>query len=473
MDSTLCFHESTGLVLRHTQNSAFVPFDSLDVVAKGGIMGYALKIIPDSFSQQKRIEQLKGIKVSYIPFGYEPVYIPSGTDINSLSLKKYPDDTKEISTRNVDTKIKLPALYIEWPVELTLPSDMDYEILYAIVSHQNQTREVYPNTYHLVFQTCDTVLSSNIRLKNLKIRISKNGSVLSETLTDAKGHMKITANQALYESEPLTYSITAVLSSPKWTITRECNLATPVHTALGTLSQYFDINNPLDTIYITLSSSTTEYEIHRAIDYYRNNTHELSNTILSSENSLKIAASDSTVSEKAGREVWDVEVPNGATIVIYNNGIGTRNLMGAIFHEIGHARKDYAEGATYINTSEQLLIHESYASFIGYHLSRKYYLDRGYTFLTSGYELFNIQHRQYWSEWPYTSLFVDLTDDYNQGELAYFWVYDTISDVPILSIDRLGVFSHSLSDYVSGCSPLVGEYFRQGQLDTLLVRYYY
>ena len=143
MDSTLCFHESTGLVLRHTPNSAFVPYDSVNVANKG-FVGYALRVVPKSFLQQKRIEQLIGVTVSYIPFGYEPVYMPAGTDIHSL--KKYPDDTKEISTRDVDSKIKLPALYIEWPVELDLPNDMDYEILYAITSHQNPTREVYPNS---------------------------------------------------------------------------------------------------------------------------------------------------------------------------------------------------------------------------------------------------------------------------------------------------------------------------------------
>ena len=486
-DATYYYHESTNLLLQYVPNSRLLAYDSSSQESDT-ISGYALKISPRSFLEQKQIEQLEGIKVSYIPFGYEPVYMPAGTDIRSIPSIPLPDDTRTIAVSadrvkaddNTDaiviggpSQIKIPSLYVEWPKELALPDGYDYKIMFIITKQPEPQRIVYPTKYWLVFRTYDSVLSSNIRLKNLKIRVSKNGTTISEQLTDSQGRIKITADQASYESEPLTYSITAVSSTPKWTITRDTTNTVPIHTALGTLSQYFDANNPLDTIYITLSSVTTEFEIHRAIDYYRNDSHELSNTILSSENNLLISAPNYSSQVFDGKENWHNRVPNGADIIIFNNGLVTQQLMGVIFHEIGHARKDFAQGTTYDSTNSQLLIHESYASFIGYHLSRKYYVSKGYSLSGSNYIFFNGQHRQNWSYGLYNTspLFVDLTDDFNEHAYVSYGVDDTISGVPILSIDQLGKLSIDLSDFVSNISPLVGVYFTQAQLNSMLSYY--
>lgn len=479
------YHESTNLVLQQTLDSRFLDYDST-MHENDNISGYALKISPRSFMEQKRIEQLDGIKVSYIPFGYEPVCLSDDTEVRSFPFIPLPNDSKEVSAQSVigkanerpnsfelrsPSRIRIPAMYVEWPKEFALPDDLDYEILYLIAKQPDQQRIVYPTRYWLVFRTYDSVLSSNVRLKNLKIRVSKNGSTISEQLTDSQGRIKITTDQASYESEPLTYSITAVSSSPKWTITREITNTTPIHTALGTLSQYYDVYNPVDTIYITLSSLTTEFEIHRAIDYYRNDTHELSGTIESTENSLMIAASDSTSTVYNGVEYWN-SATGVANVVIYDNGLNTQNLMGVIFHEIGHARKDYAQEASYYNTSEQILFHESFASFIGYHLSRKYYIAKGYSIPSSDYMTFNNQHRQLWTSGAYSPLFIDLTDTFNQSSYLSFLVDDSISGVPILSIDRLGVFSNSFTDFNTNIAPMVGVYFTQTQLNTMLSYYY-
>ena len=174
-----------------------------------------------------------------------------------------------------------------------------------------------------------------------------------------------------------------------------------------------------------------------------------------------------------GKENWHNRVPNGADIIIFNNGLVTQQLMGVIFHEIGHARKDFAQGTTYDSTNSQLLIHESYASFIGYHLSRKYYVSKGYSLSGSNYIFFNGQHRQNWSYGLYNTspLFVDLTDDFNEHAYVSYGVDDTISGVPILSIDQLGKLSIDLSDFVSNISPLVGVYFTQAQLNSMLSYY--
>lgn len=476
MDSVYYYHESTNLVLKRCLDSRFIEYDNSNF-DEDNTSGYALRIIPRSFIEQKQIEQYKGIKVSYIPFGYEPIYLPERTDTSFLSLIPLPSDTREVYPQSDSNDIspdKLPSLYVEWPKELALPNNLDYNIMYLIAKQADQQRIVYPHQYWLVFQTLDTVLFSNIRLKNLKIRVSKNGTTISEQLTDAQGRIKITSDQASYDSEPLTYSITAVTSSPKWTITREISNSTPIHRALGTLSQYFDTSNPLDTIYISLSSLTSEFEIHRAIDYYRNDSHELSSSILSAENSLRLSASDSTTVNSYeymnGYETWDTQT-NSARIVIYNNPLWTRNLMGVILHEIGHARKDYAQGATYNSTNEQKLFHDSYASFIGFYLGRKYYIDKGLSISPQDLSGFNSQHRQYWTEGRKSPLFIDLFDDFNQHSHHNIYVDDTITDVPIQLIDQLGAYCNSFSDLNTNISPLIGVYFTQSQWNTMLSYY--
>ena len=184
-----------------------------------------------------------------------------------------------------------------------------------------------------------------------------------------------------------------------------------------------------------------------------------------------IAASDSTSTVYNGVEYWN-SATGVANVVIYDNGLNTQNLMGVIFHEIGHARKDYAQEASYYNTSEQILFHESFASFIGYHLSRKYYIAKGYSITSSDYMTFNNQHRQLWTSGAYSPLFIDLTDTFNQSSYLSFLVDDSISGVPILSIDRLGVFSNSFTDFNTNIAPMVGVYFTQTQLNTMLSYYY-
>lgn len=490
IDESCCYHQSTGLVLRNVVDKRLVQYGS-EICSDNAISGYALKVRPRTYKEQKYIEQMKGIKVSYIPFGYEPVYLPAGTDVRSLSLKYFPDDTREVLVKSgvikADGKqgeddlrkmsrVKIPALYIEWPIEMGLPDHMDYEIMYAIKSDPPLPELPAPLSYNLVFQTYDPVLSTNVRLKNLKIRISKSGTLISEELTDANGRATITASQASYDWEPLTYSITTIFSSAKWTITRDTTSTTPIHNTLGTLSQYYDILDPVDTIYFTLSSTSTEFEIHRAIDYYRNDPHELSSTILSSENSVIIAAYTSSSQTYNGLERWTKPMndPYRAVIAIFNNGISLPELMGTIFHEIGHARKDYAQDTSFCNTYEQKLIHDSYASFIGYHLSRKYYTTKGLYLAPFYYETFNQQCRQWWplsSEDIYSPLFIDLSDDFNQNVYRPFYVIDTISGVPIYEIDRLGIFIKSLSEFITNSAYMVNLYFTQAQLDVLLLNY--
>ncbi len=479
------YHESTGLVVRWCSDSKYVAYH-VDSLLKENISRYALKIQPKTYLQQKQIEQITGITVSYIPFGYEPMCIPGSTVSFRLTLPHLQDDTREITGSSAirkaggeyaeggimaPSKIKLPALYVEWPANRDIPNDIDYEIQYVVPKEGDQQRIVYPTRYWLVFQSYDSVLSTNIRLKNLKIRVSKSGSVISEQLTDSQGRIKITSDQATYESEPLTYTISTILSSDKWTITRDTATTTPIHTAIGSLSQFFDANHPLDTITITLSSVSTEYEIHRAIDYYRNDTHELSSTILSSENSIVFAAPNYSSTIYHGYSDWGNLVTNGENIVIFNNGLTKPELMGVIFHELGHARKDYAQGACYDESTAESLLHESYASFIGYHMSRQYYVSKGYSLLSMDFINFNTQHRQFWPIANPSPLLIDMTDDFNQHSSFNFAVNDSISGVPILSIERIGAFSNNMSDFVTNTAPLVGVYFTQTQLDAMLAYY--
>ena len=84
---------------------------------------------------------------------------------------------------------------------------------------------------------------------------------------------------------------------------------------------------------------------------------------------------------------------------------------------------------------------------------------------------FNMQHRQGWPIANPSPLLIDLADDYNQHLLFNFAVNDSISGVPIPSIERIGAFSNNVFDFVTNTAPLVGVYFTQTQLDAMLAYY--
>lgn len=221
-----------------------------------------------------------------------------------------------------------------------------------------------------------------------------------------------------------------------------------------------------------LVNQNREYESAKEL-FERVIARQVSSTILSDENSLVIAASDSTViNDIHGNTYWS-DAENVDRITIYDSDVNTQTLMGVILHEIGHARKDYAQGANYYCNKQQRLIHESYASFIGYYLSRQYYISKGYSLTGTNYISFNGQNRQNWTyELSHASpLFVDLSDNLNQHTYLSIYVDDTISGVPISSIDQLGKNSIDLTGFINNISPLVGVYFTQSELNTMLSYY--
>lgn len=479
------YHASTGLYLVPVRDTRLATYDSVMMVdSTPSFSGYALKILPRSYNEQIAIEQMDGIVVSYIPFGYEPISISPEMagdagcvemedDTRTIQVQtsiRYDSDQKSFSAENEDgsSSIRIPALYVEWPIDKPLPEDMEYKIEYLILNNLESPRIHYPSNYHFVIRTYDSTLNRYVRLRNLKIQVSYNGLTLTNSSTNSKGYFKVTGNQANEASEPLSYTLTAILSSSKWKVIRNTNQTTPIHISLGTVSQYFDPSHPLDTMYVNLSSVSTEIEIHRALDYYYNSSHELSSSILSSESSLRVFAPTSSYPGVHGGTQWD---NYGALFVIYNNGLSLPELMGVIYHELGHARKFYAQNGPSGSTEDHYRIHESYACFIGYHMSRKYYLINGYSFSSGTYIWFNEQHKQYWTTGRYTPLFVDLADDYNQSAESSIYVSDSISDVPITAIDSLGKYTNTTTHFITNAAPMVGVYFTQNQLDSLLLKY--
>lgn len=481
------YHASTGLYLVPVIDTRLVPYDSGKTCSStSSFSGYALSILPRSYNEQIEIEQAEGIMVSYIPFGFEPISISPAmaSDVCCSSLeddtrtvpvqtsKGYDSIQKSIGDEKGDgpSSIRIPTLYVEWPIDKPLPNDLDYTIDYYILRGEDTPRILYPSNYHFVIRTNDSILNKYVRLRNLKIQVSYNGLIVTNSNTNSNGYVKVTGNQANDASEPLSYTLTAILSTSKWKITRNTNQTTPIHITLGTVSQYFDSSHPLDTMYINLSSSSTELEIHRALDFYHNSSHELSSSILTTESNYRVSAPTSSNFNKDGETGWDY-VNNGSFSFIYNNGLTLAELMGVIYHELGHARKLYAQSGPSGNSEDHYRIHESYACFVGYHMSRKYYSMNGYSFGSGTYIWFNEQHMQYWTTGRYTPLFVDLTDDYNQSSISSSYVSDSISDVPITAIDSLGKVTSTISGFITNTAPMVGVYFTQNQLDSLLLNY--
>lgn len=477
-DDSLLFHRATSLLIQKDNDSGLIPADEARRGEDLNGYDYALKVYPKTYIEQLQIEQTDGITVSYIPFGYKIVRNDSGDGYEeytepysiyterSVALKKC-NESDELFLEDVT----LPTMYVIWPREKELPTTVEYEIAYYKKHSEEGTRIQYPSRYYVVFRTYDSILSTYVRLSNLKISVSTSSGT-TNYYTNDKGFITINSNSATYASEPLTYTMTAVFSSPKWNITRAINTTTPIHTSFGALSQHVNYSNLSDTVYVNVASVSTECTIHRALDYYHNMPHDLTSTILSSEYSLIASAPDSSSLSRPGYETWN---SNYARIVILK-GQTAQDLIGTVFHEIGHARKDYYQGSFY-NNNQQKLIHESYASLIGFDYSRKYYTNKGLSLMSTSYVFFNTQHRQQWTSTLdfYSPLFVDFLDNLNQSDYysSALYVNDSISDIPIYPIDRVGISSTSMTSCRNQLNNMVSsDTFSQNELDTLLSLYF-
>ena len=488
-DNTYYYHEPTGLLLMPKTKSRVMPVGTKEY-AESNFSAYALKIFPRSYLEQRHIENLEDVIVSYVPFGYTPV------SINNMSREtlrrnytvieeenpytetskciQYAPDADASSMKT--TKIHLPTLYVEWPKEKPLPQNLNYDIIGGLRIPGGGGDLPFLYCYPIVFRTYDSVLNDYVRLNKLKVYVDM-GEDNQIMYTNNKGCVTVSNDIVGVTTQPEDYTLTLIMSSPDWTITRDSTSTTPINNYLGKVSSLGTLVMN-DTTYVTLSSLTTEYEIHRAVDYYHNTLHDFSSSINTGESQTIYSAVEASSSSINGKTIYNSQTPF-LRIIIYNNLNTLRNTMGTIFHEIGHARKNAAGYSAYTLDTE-IMLHESYASFIGWYLSRLYYETHGYVFPSEYNKLrFNTEHCQYWIfifHEPYTPLLIDMCDNYNQHSYNnYFnsYVNDTITGCPITSIEYAGKISSSLAEFLTNISYLEGIYYTQAQLNDILYYYSY
>lgn len=484
------YQESTGLLLSETQNTRRVPLDS-DAFAKGDYSSYALKVYPKSYLEQWALERMDDIKVSYIPFGFEPVSLYNASiddvrqsfpllneEVGYLVKGEKKNYGQELPETERDVESRLPVLYVEWPKEKPLPEELAYSIEFGL--SDGETRYITdPYYYDIVFNTYDSVLDEYVRLNQLKVRIDRGDDVYNYQFTDSKGHITVSDDIVGSTYTTSQFIISVILSSPDWIISRPSYPFSPIGECLGTISS-LGLNNRLiqnDTIYVTLSSTTAtkEYDILRAVDYYHNSIHDFSSSILTGESQTIFSASASYTPGIYGVTSLFPE-SNISWVRIYNSPEDIDHTMGVILHEMGHVRKIIA-GYTANDEDEEKLLHESYACFIGWHLSRQYYESKGHVF-SSEYDrlFFNSQHQQEWiyvdpNPSPYSPLMIDFCDNYNQHTADSAFIDDSISGCNVVTIENYGKISSTLSDFTTYVSNLAGTYFTTTQFNAL-INYY-
>lgn len=257
-----------------------------------------------------------------------------------------------------------------------------------------------------------------------------------------------------------------ILESDNWTITSGNATTTPIHIPLGRVGLlWLQINNPSQRNF-SLLSEVYEIEAHRAIDYYFNSEHLLSDGITAYDSGTLIH-----VMPEASDGYLGLAWPNNKVIELYNSGYPQSKFMSTLFHEQGHIRH-YGKTTSFNQIAS--FVKESYASFIGWAIGEEYYISKGFIKPSSSYQI-NQQGRQTWtinSElYNYSPLFVDLIDSYNQHTLYSAYVNDSISNTPYSVVENMALESHNLIECLDYLENYVNVYFSQNEFN-LMKEYY-
>lgn len=481
------YHESTGLVLTpSTKEEARLPLNDPNSTH------VAISFFPKNKREIDAIWQLEkqGAELSYIPFGYMIKRNSNDSDIRLLDkIEDYKLICQEESDYErlflndydgfaplgrSDTKLRkgnscFYELYAICPVDIIIPEGLDYEKQFCI----NRGHDVpfVPIGYNIQLETYDSLLEGYVPLRNVKIALSYQG-LTSYRFSNECGVVNL--DPAFYNqpiSEIKQTQVTCILSTQDWTITRDDSM-TPIHLYLGTIQQIWNNAGVLpfgnDLLPVRISSTTTELEIHRAVDYYFNSNHEISNFISQNESGTIIHAMSSTHPEGWLGCTW----ASISRINIYNVGNPNCKTISTVLHELGHIHHYCFDNYNYYNLCEDIVL-ESYASYVGWYVGELYYLSKGYVRPYYGAQI-NQQGRQYWTNSSgsnYSPFFVDLIDDFNQSYEGLSYINDTISGVPISFVENMIPLCNSLSSCHNYLNNNVGVYFTLNDLN-LMYSYY-
>lgn len=428
--------------------------DELIEIGEPEITHYSLKFYPRTEAEQWRIMRIDGLQYSFYPFEYMPL---TDEQVQTLSLTRSSTQTLPFESRYSVTytdlmtpdgpadpqTVHLPTIYATWPVENSLPLDLEFEIVEELYlpeytgSESDSSvalleSEVLPVTplwevnpitpiqpiNRVKFKGrvlhYDDVLERNVPISGLSVFLRYGSNSVSGE-TDEDGYFVI------YDSITSIATATLYLSTSQYWITpllvegeTETNSATYT-TVIGSASDFLydtTIGIPLVNA-VTVSNDTPYFETVRAASYYFFGDHEIQTA--EQPDGLRISVSSGRSLKNYAGAFYPRFIQNKSHIEIFNltSYYSDAQMIGTTLHELGHFTHYYERDAVYTDNWENILkfIIESFASYVGNYLAYSYYEENGLTLAAD----YLYQARQEWvGGTNYSPIFVDLFDTYNQ-----------------------------------------------------------
>ena len=437
---------------------------------------YRIKFYPKNTSEQRYLEGLEDVSISYVPFGYE--LVPNVSKIsasecqpileyNPYTLKNDGPSYCNVGLQRLGTReeVHLPIMYAIWPIEKELPTNIEY-VVDSYISLVGLPPE--DTRYPLRLRTYDSMLGTYVPLKNIKVCVSYMGYSAYQ-YTDNTGLVQIYTGLANISSASQipSISISVVTAGREWSICPQTS-SIPYQTALGTIGSLWPAS--ASTVTLNLTSSTIQYEVFRALEYYFSASNVFYSSVLSSEEDPIIHLCPQILNNPNLAGETD---PSNKVINIYNVGLTQPEEIAVVLHELGHIRKWYHLGQTSYNDTD-LWTHESYACFLGSYLGEQYYLSNGFIKPYTPYFINTMGQQHSWaigSNSNYTPFFIDLFDSYNQSTYSSTLPDDVILGVPSSLVDSLGIAKTSKAQSLASLTNYVGVYYTLAEMNTFLSNY--
>lgn len=419
---------------------------------------YALRIFPRNEDEQWAVELMEDVEVSYIPFDYAGLTEEEAQELEASATRAserpvftdaspyvvVEDEIQQTVDEGAAESVSqiMPILYAVWPVGKPLPEELDYEMDYEVFlpSGEARTRSAAAsggNTLRLLeneairlalgrpasraaaTRSGDVVLSGEFEmwevLREVRVPIPRIkvkfhlGSNIVETDADENGYFSITA-----DSIPADASWDIVFQNPKWKVTRE-NSTIPKNFFQGDV--YQEVFWSETHTHIRTTVQPADATILNALNYYYYTTHNLTKWEIAG--GIRVIAHNESSSGYNG--LFTYTGSGSCYITIYRNNTVERNLLaGTVLHEIGHFIQFKERGGYNNMRVVDKLLQESFASYVGWYLTEKYYEELGYV-KNPGQDISG-QDRQFsWERTTsgalgyYSPLFIDLADDFDQG----------------------------------------------------------
>lgn len=421
-----------------------------------------------------------------------------------------------------DMTVTLPVLYVVWPVEKAVPAEMEYEVLYDVFlpkstfpsvkssSLTDEAMQIIENEAirlaagiedadkmqqvtatraaageTITVMQYDNFMGRNVPIANLSLQFRSGSSTIATIHTDKNGSCRIPDTSVMSDLVTLHF----VFRDPNGQfnlVVRDSSV--PIVKNMGTLR---DISAYYGSLNIVVGGSSAEphYAIYRAVNYYYNVAHP-----------IPLA----TYSGGTNVISWPVQHPDGPNTLgsfHYNKSgkiyirifpkVWTNNswLFGTVCHELGHFSHYRMRGNYGGFSVTRISLQEGWAEYVGWELCERYYESLGRSRVrqtnpywgtannTTGSYIPDItycadQNWTYGTHYPYSPMFVDLRDSFNQGAFDSRYVNDDISNVPYEVLNRLAresrYFNNPTQGFRQKLDDYIGVYFTQAQFDNYI-----